>query len=331
MKHLIIATLLMVALAGCVSNKDFDIERQRSLEMQRQQVILLERFEDMRNEMLKDRNLLIKYGYDTELLKGKFAAVDSLSRQVNRVNDILTKQADNLLAAQTLADDLRFLINRISTLQEEFSDNNRLLIEFRKANEEHKDAVNTRLSHLEQGLRAPQAKEQVTEKKPITSQEPEVKTTKPAEKPAQTRQAEPGQQIVISPDIPKASSTTEQQAYDNAKAAYDRRQFDRSISLFEEYLQRFPNQPLAVNAHYWIAESHYALLDYINAFRVFRMVSTNYSTSPKAPDALVKMALCNWKMGDFSGARQDLNRVRSTYPNYERMSLVNRLLSEIPQ
>ncbi len=331
MKHLMIASLLVFVLAGCVSNKAFEIEKARSLEMQRQQGLLMQRLEEMRSEMLQDRNVLIKYGYDTEQLKRQFASVDSLSKQVNRVNDNLSKQAENLLASQTLAEDLRFLINRISTLQEEFADNNRLLIEFRQSNADHQESVNQRLANLEKGVRTPPAKTSPPPEKTIQTPEPEKappKQEKPKSEPA--KQIDHTAPIRLSTEIPKAATVSEQQAYNDAKAAYDRRQFDRAISMFDEYLRLYPKQPLAVNAHYWIGESHYAMLDYSGAYRIFRTLATNYPSSPKAPDALVKMSLCSWKMGDFTGARQDLMRIKSTYPDYERMSLVNKLLQEVP-
>ncbi|MDZ4121016.1 MAG: tetratricopeptide repeat protein, partial [Candidatus Cloacimonadaceae bacterium] len=65
------------------------------------------------------------------------------------------------------------------------------------------------------------------------------------------------------------------------------------------------------------------------AFRVFRTISTKH-TGTKAIDARVKMAMCNINMGDFYGARQELQKIRTDFPDYERMSLVNKLLSELP-
>lgn len=345
MKYLAIVFIIVVLISGCASNAALNQERQRVNTLQKQYDSALELLERMRTEYQSDRQILIKYGFETEKLKSQSATLDSLSKSLNRLSESVRKQAAELGDGSLMAQDLSFAINRISTLQEEFADNNRLLLEMRKSFEAGQESLTRRLENIEKELGTKKVSSKASPSEPSkvesTSTPPkekstishtsETKTASSEKAPPPQSKPEANKAISVSSEIPKAATVEEQKLYDNAKATYDKRQFERAINLFEEFLRAYPNQPLAVNAHYWIGEAHYAMGDYSSAFREFRTVSSNYASSPKAPDAIVKMSLCNSKMGNFSGARQELNRVRNSYPKYERMSIVNKLLSELPE
>ncbi len=137
------------------------------------------------------------------------------------------------------------------------------------------------------------------------------------------------------PDIPvqvhsaDKPATPPTQAYNSAKNTYDRRNWEHAIRSFEDFIAQNPHDPLAANAQYWMAESYYAAGNYRKALREFEMVIERYPTSPKAADAQVKIGLCYIKMNDLEMARIYLRRVRSTYPSYERQTLVDSLLNRI--
>ncbi len=338
MKHLILVSCLAFLLVGCVSNAAFKEEKElaRSLQMQQQQ--LSAQIEQLRSDYMRDRSLLVKYGMETEAMKSQFSAIDSLSKQFNKISDIVKSIDNSGQSLNTIASDLKFMIDRISTLQDEFADNTRTLIDM-KRDYDNKHAIGAeKMAQLSNEIIAMKKGVPVVTKDPESKVNQPVKTEAPkttpppsTPKPTPAPSATKPNPAQLSNTVPKASSATEQNDYNSAKIAYDRNQFDKAIVLFEDFLRKYPEQPLAVNAHYWIGESHYGLNDFSEAYRKFRMISTTYTGTVKAADALVKMAMCNWKMGNFSGARQDLNQVKSVYPDYERMSLVNRLLTEIPK
>lgn len=334
MKKAMLFLLLVVSLFGCVSKRAHLMQNERISEQQRQLNALSERLSELRNDMLKDRSVLVKYGFETETLKSRIAAVDSLNKRVSNISEQVNKGS----LAQNLADDIHFLTDRMITLQEEFADNNKILVEVRKDYQKNYNEILQRLKALEESYNLKPIAKTETAKSPASRPADSTieKKAEPSKLPPPTphvpsKDSDPaGAPIRSFDEIPKAASAAEQQLYDNAKAAYDRRQFERAITLFNEFIEAYPKQGLVVNALYWIAESRYAMGDFAEAYRAFRLVASTYPKSSKAPDAIVKMALCNMKMEDFGGARRELNRAKSVYPTYERINLINRLLSELP-
>ena len=57
------------------------------------------------------------------------------------------------------------------------------------------------------------------------------------------------------------------------------------------FLQRYPADPRAVNAAYWIGETHYAEKAYDKAVLQFEEVVQKYGDNPKVASALYKQAL----------------------------------------
>jgi|GEM_PF-4537728 len=329
MKYYIFAVLIAIGLAGCVSNTAFELEKQKLITLEKQQQLTEEKLNQLRTEFQNDRGLLVKYGLETEKLKTQYAGIDSLAQKLSSISSVIERIGSDISIAASVSKDLKFLMDRVSSIQDEFIDTNKSMSDLRRSIDESQtistqmhsrimDEIN-RLKNAAPGL--------ATLRSDAVRETPRTQTT---QTPQSITPAANIQPIQLATEAPKTANPSEQASYDNAKAAYDKRQFESAIAQFEEYIRYYPGQPLAINAQYWIGESHYALADYVSAFRIFRTVQTQYPNSPKAADALVKMALCNWKMGDFSGAKELLNRVKNMYPGYERLALVNRFLTELP-
>lgn len=57
------------------------------------------------------------------------------------------------------------------------------------------------------------------------------------------------------------------------------------------FLREHPNDPLAANAQYWLAETYYVRGRYREAAAAFAAGYKNYPNAPKAPDDLLKLAM----------------------------------------
>ena len=119
-------------------------------------------------------------------------------------------------------------------------------------------------------------------------------------------------------------------AYITAKAFYDRREFDKAVTELNNFISNNPVNYYSPNAHYWIAESHYATGNLKQAIRDFELVISKYPESHKALDAKVKVGLCYWKMGDNVNARKELTQLTSDHPDYYRLEMVQKFLQQIP-
>ena len=117
--------------------------------------------------------------------------------------------------------------------------------------------------------------------------------------------------------------------YNKARKYYNADKYDEAIAVFSDLISKFPNDILVPNAHYWIGECYYDQDDYAKAVIAFQKVADLHFDSDKAPDAVLKIGLCYKKLGLNDQARLELTRLKKTFPDYERMKLVNKFLKEL--
>jgi tol-pal system protein YbgF len=117
------------------------------------------------------------------------------------------------------------------------------------------------------------------------------------------------------PAPPVATSGPEQQDYDAAFALMKQGHYERASKGFRQFLVKYPQSALAGHAQYWIGEANYIGRNYKAALEDFTKVVNNYPSSPKVPDALLKVGFTYHELGDRSRARETLNQVVTRYPN----------------
>lgn len=83
---------------------------------------------------------------------------------------------------------------------------------------------------------------------------------------------------------------------------------------FQEFLKRYPQNSLAINAAYWIGETYYGEKQYKNAILQFQELIDKYPQHIKVPSALLKQALAFQGLGDQENARLLLEKVVTSYP-----------------
>ncbi|MFO1112799.1 MAG: tol-pal system protein YbgF [Rhodospirillales bacterium] len=84
---------------------------------------------------------------------------------------------------------------------------------------------------------------------------------------------------------------TPREQYARAFAQLERRQYAESAAGFSDFLKANPNDPLADNARYWLAETYYARGEYGRSAELFLDAYEKSKTGPKAPDTLLKLGL----------------------------------------
>ena len=120
-----------------------------------------------------------------------------------------------------------------------------------------------------------------------------------------------------------------QQHYEKACAAYDEQDYEKALSLFGNFLERYPDHELADNAQYWLGEIYYDMKDYPRAIRAFMGVATRYGEENKAPDALLKIGYTYVVLNDLVKARMFLRQVIEDYPLTEAGAKARAKLQEI--
>jgi tol-pal system protein YbgF len=124
-------------------------------------------------------------------------------------------------------------------------------------------------------------------------------------------------------------SGTDQQNYQAAFDMISARRYEEAGAAFETFLTHFPTSPLADNAQYWLAETHYVRGQFNDALPEFRKVIEQYPQSAKLPDALLKVGYCQIELGDRNAARTSLQEVMRQFPDTTAARLASQRLSSL--
>ncbi len=112
---------------------------------------------------------------------------------------------------------------------------------------------------------------------------------------------------------------TADQAYNQAKQAFDSKDYWTAMTKFQEVAARFPQSDLVDNAYYWMGEINYGWKNFPAAIQSFQTVLYSYPQGNKVPDAHVKMGFAYAEMRQYGMARSILNDVASRYQDNTRI------------
>jgi len=112
--------------------------------------------------------------------------------------------------------------------------------------------------------------------------------------------------------LPPSSSPKD--TYDLAYGYILRRDYALADESFRLFLRHYPNDRLASDAQYWLAESLYQRQRYRDAAEIFLNVSTKYETAAKAPDSLLRLGQSLAALGEKEAACASLAEVGRKYP-----------------
>jgi tol-pal system protein YbgF len=105
------------------------------------------------------------------------------------------------------------------------------------------------------------------------------------------------------------------QLYETAYGHLLQQDYGAAEAAFEDFLKRFPSDPLAGNAQYWLGESHYVRGQYRQAASAFLKGSQTYARSAKAPDSLLKLGMSLERLGQRDAACSSFGELSSKYPS----------------
>lgn len=88
-----------------------------------------------------------------------------------------------------------------------------------------------------------------------------------------------------------ASFTTPRDHYNYAFRLLNQSKYEEASTSFKDFTKKYPKDPLAGNAYYWLGESYYIRRDYVNSADSFRAGFEASPTGPKAADNLLKLGM----------------------------------------
>ncbi len=118
------------------------------------------------------------------------------------------------------------------------------------------------------------------------------------------------------------------------KAAYallspQQRRYDEAAKAFRQFLEKYPDSPLAANAQYWLGEAYYVSQKNAEAKAAFEQLVQKYPGSAKIAGALYKIGRIKAAEGDRAGARRIYERVLKEYPSSPAAGLAREQLKRL--
>jgi tol-pal system protein YbgF len=130
--------------------------------------------------------------------------------------------------------------------------------------------------------------------------------------------AAPAEQTAAAPAAANAAalpSGSPQDQYNVAFGLLRQANYAGAEQALRAFLQRYPNDPLAGNAQYWLGETYYVRKDYNNAAAVFAEGYQKYPKGGKAADNLLKLGMALGQLGQKADACRAFGRLDRDFPS----------------
>jgi len=111
--------------------------------------------------------------------------------------------------------------------------------------------------------------------------------------------------------LPEGSA---QEQYNYAFGKLREADYPAAEQALRSFIQRYPNDPLAANAQYWLGETYYVRKDYNNAAAVFAEGYQKYPKGGKAADNLLKLGMALGQLGQKTDACRAFARLDHDFP-----------------
>ena len=120
--------------------------------------------------------------------------------------------------------------------------------------------------------------------------------------------------------VAAASQVTDEapiHAYDAALGLVNAHAYEQAAGALGTFLLKWPSDPNASNAIYWQAECYYSIGEYSLASEQLEQAIERYPKSARIPDYLLKLGLCQEKLGDVARAKSYFQRLETEFPRSE--------------
>jgi tol-pal system protein YbgF len=109
-------------------------------------------------------------------------------------------------------------------------------------------------------------------------------------------------------------SGSPQDQYNYAFGLLQRADYPNAEQALRSFVAKYPTNPLAGNAQYWLGETYYVRKDYNNAAVAFAEGYQKYPKGPKGPDTLLKLAESLAALGQKPNACAVYGRLEHDFP-----------------
>lgn len=124
-------------------------------------------------------------------------------------------------------------------------------------------------------------------------------------------------------------SSDAQAAYNKAFVLYNDKKYAFAKNSFKKFLEAYPKEPLASNAHFWLGQLHMKDNELDQAKAQFKAVYTNFPGANKADVALLKLGQLEQQQGNKKQAKSYYQKVVSEHSGTTAAKLAKRKLETL--
>ena len=117
--------------------------------------------------------------------------------------------------------------------------------------------------------------------------------------------------------------------YTGARSLLVTDQYDRAIEQFKKYLEIYPDNNHASDAHYWLAKSYLAKEDYQKAKNIFIAFQQESPLHHKFSNSLLELSKVYVELSQNDKAIKMLELMISKFPNHNSLNRAEQLLDEL--
>ncbi len=121
----------------------------------------------------------------------------------------------------------------------------------------------------------------------------------------------------------------EQKAYDAIFPLVRNKQYSEAVKAYSDFLVKYPAGKNAANARYWLGQVYFVQGSNEDAEIQFKQVMSDYPDSPKAPDALLKLANIEERREATPAAKALYKQVVQKYPDSSSAAAAQKRLQEL--
>lgn len=119
----------------------------------------------------------------------------------------------------------------------------------------------------------------------------------------------------------------ERQAYEQIQdLIHKEKNYDEAINRIYDFVDKYPEGDLSVNAYYWLGEVYLVKPQLEQAKQAFTIVATRYEDHRKAPDAVYKLGVTLDRLGEKTEAKNRMESVVRNYPDTKAAELAQKYL-----
>lgn len=117
--------------------------------------------------------------------------------------------------------------------------------------------------------------------------------------------------------------------YNTAYTDFSKGNYALAVAGFEEFVEKYEDNPLADNAMYWVGECHFSQGGFDEAIQAFDRMLEQFPDSDKAAAANLKKGLAYLEQNEIRQAIVQLQHVRSAYPGSDEARIARDKLTSL--